>query len=146
MRFVWEDGKAYKKYLKEEDGLLWAYGDGGALCKLNLRTGELTVLLHEIGHVLGYEHDSDLAVMASALDPGMRFRFIAGADQPLAETADLFDSAVIPSPINDHVALVGDTIGDAMADVVEHGSAHWRDSDRRAVAEYLLSLPPRKMP
>jgi len=36
-----------QKYLKEEDGLLWAYGDGGALCKLNLRTGRLTVLMHD---------------------------------------------------------------------------------------------------
>jgi mono/diheme cytochrome c family protein len=52
----------------------------------------------------------------------------------------------IVSVLEDGTLPDGDTIGDAMADVVEHGSAHWRDSDRRAVAEYLLSLPPRKMP
>lgn len=40
----------------------------------------------------------------------------------------------------------GDVVGGAMADVVEHGSALWRDADRRAVAEYLLSLPPRRTP
>lgn len=34
-------------YLKKEDGLLWAYGDGGALCKLNLRSGKITVLMHD---------------------------------------------------------------------------------------------------
>lgn len=36
-----------ERCLKKEDGLLWAYGEGAALCKLNLRTGELTVLLHD---------------------------------------------------------------------------------------------------
>jgi mono/diheme cytochrome c family protein len=40
----------------------------------------------------------------------------------------------------------GDVVGGAMADVVEHSTAHWKDSDRRAVAEYLMSLPPRTMP
>lgn len=35
------------KYIKKEDGMIWAYGDGAALCKLNLRTGKLTVLLHD---------------------------------------------------------------------------------------------------
>ena len=32
----------------------------------------LTVLFHEIGHVLGFDHDSDSAIMAQALDPGWR--------------------------------------------------------------------------
>jgi hypothetical protein len=36
-----------EKYIKKEDGLLWAYGEGGALCKLNLRTGEIKVLMHD---------------------------------------------------------------------------------------------------
>ncbi|MDR2117888.1 MAG: hypothetical protein LBP87_16045 [Planctomycetaceae bacterium] len=32
---------------KEEDGLLWGYGEGSALVKQNLRTGELTLLLED---------------------------------------------------------------------------------------------------
>ena len=32
---------------KEEEGVLWGYGDGGRLCRLNLRTGKLTVLLDD---------------------------------------------------------------------------------------------------
>jgi len=32
---------------KFEDGVYWGYGEGGRLCKLNLRTGELTVLLDD---------------------------------------------------------------------------------------------------
>jgi hypothetical protein len=32
----------------------------------------LTVLLHEIGHVLGHNHDSDIPVMDESLDPGHR--------------------------------------------------------------------------
>lgn len=32
---------------KFEDGLLWAYGEGAQLCRLNLRTGELRVLLDD---------------------------------------------------------------------------------------------------
>ncbi|MDR2756642.1 MAG: hypothetical protein LBC20_13130 [Planctomycetaceae bacterium] len=32
---------------KEEDGLLWGYGEGAALVKQNLRTGELTLLLED---------------------------------------------------------------------------------------------------
>lgn len=40
----------------------------------------------------------------------------------------------------------GDVVGGAMADVVEHGTSLWMDADRRAVVEYLLSLPPRMTP
>jgi len=36
-----------ERFFKKEDGLLWAYGEGGALCRLNLRTGKVTVLLHD---------------------------------------------------------------------------------------------------
>ncbi|MDR0327807.1 MAG: hypothetical protein LBI05_05880 [Planctomycetaceae bacterium] len=32
---------------KEEDGLLWGYGDGSALVKQNIRTGQLDILLHD---------------------------------------------------------------------------------------------------
>ena len=32
---------------KEEDGLLWGYGDGAALVKQNIRTGELKVILYD---------------------------------------------------------------------------------------------------
>jgi len=32
---------------KFEDGVLWGYGEGGRLCRLNLRTGKFTVLLDD---------------------------------------------------------------------------------------------------
>jgi Tol biopolymer transport system component len=32
---------------KEEDGLLWGYGDGSALVKQNIRTGEIDILFHD---------------------------------------------------------------------------------------------------
>ena len=32
---------------KEEDGVFWGYGEGGRLCRLNLRTGKLTVILDD---------------------------------------------------------------------------------------------------
>jgi cytochrome c553 len=32
---------------KQEDGLLWGYGDGTALVKQNIRTGELEILMHD---------------------------------------------------------------------------------------------------
>ncbi|MHC4399512.1 MAG: HzsA-related protein [Planctomycetota bacterium] len=32
---------------KKEDGVYWGYGDGGRLCRLNLRTGELKLLLDD---------------------------------------------------------------------------------------------------
>jgi len=40
----------------------------------------------------------------------------------------------------------GDVVGGAMADVVEHGTSLWTDADRRAVVEYLVSLPLRITP
>lgn len=52
----------------------------------------------------------------------------------------------IVSLLEDGFLPDGDVIGGAMADVIEDGAAHWRDADRRAVAEYLLSLPSRKTP
>lgn len=32
---------------KKEDGVYWGYGEGGRLCRLNLRTGELNVILDD---------------------------------------------------------------------------------------------------
>ncbi len=32
---------------KDEDGVLWGYGEGGRLCRFNLRTGELKVILED---------------------------------------------------------------------------------------------------
>jgi len=52
----------------------------------------------------------------------------------------------IVSLLSDGTLPDGDTVGGAMADVVEHGSAGWTEADRRAVAEYLLSMPPRRTP
>ncbi len=40
----------------------------------------------------------------------------------------------------------GDVIGGAMAEVIEEGSSHWTVQDRKAVVEYLLSLPARATP
>ncbi len=33
---------------KKEDGVLWGYGEGARLCRMNLRTGKLTVLLEDM--------------------------------------------------------------------------------------------------
>jgi len=52
----------------------------------------------------------------------------------------------IVSLLKDGALPDGDVVGGAMADVVEHGSSLWTDADRRAVAEYLISLPARKTP
>jgi len=38
---------AQKLGFKFEDGVYWGYGEGGRLCRLNLRTGELKVLLED---------------------------------------------------------------------------------------------------
>ena len=32
---------------KEQDGVLWGYGEGARLCRMNLRTGQITVLLED---------------------------------------------------------------------------------------------------
>ena len=42
-----QQGEPKELAWKEEDGLLWAYGDGTALIKQNIRTGELEVLLYD---------------------------------------------------------------------------------------------------
>ena len=36
-----------KRCFKEQDGVLWGYGEGARLCRLNLRTGKLKVLLED---------------------------------------------------------------------------------------------------
>ncbi len=53
------------------------------------------------------------------------------------EIVDLLKSGSLPD---------GDVVGAAMADVVEHNSSHWTDDDRKAVVEYIRSLPKRKTP
>lgn len=50
------------------DGLLIATTDSEAFGRIDL----LTVVLHEIGHVLGYDHNADLNVMAEKLGLGER--------------------------------------------------------------------------
>lgn len=54
-----------------------------------------------------------------------------------ADLLDLLESGGLPD---------GDEIGGAMAEVVEEGSGHWTGQDRKAVVEYLLSLPARATP
>lgn len=49
----------------------------------------LTAVSHEIGHVLGFDHDDDLAMMRDKLDPGIRFLldevgFDHDPDQPIS--------------------------------------------------------------
>lgn len=68
-----------------------------------------TVLLHEIGHVLGFDHDATLAVMAEALAAGQRVSLPDAVTLPLADpvagalitrTGDvLTDSPVSPAPV-----------------------------------------------
>lgn len=36
-----------ERAFKEQDGVLWGYGEGARLCKMNLRTGHVTVLLED---------------------------------------------------------------------------------------------------
>lgn len=36
-----------ERAFKKEDGVLWGYGEGARLCKMNLRTGRVTVLLED---------------------------------------------------------------------------------------------------
>jgi mono/diheme cytochrome c family protein len=40
----------------------------------------------------------------------------------------------------------GETVDAPMDEVIANGTSHWTDDDRKAVAEYLLSLPERKTP
>ncbi len=54
-----------------------------------------------------------------------------------ADLLELFESGGLPD---------GDEVGGAMAEVVEEGSGHWTEQDRKAVVEYLLSLPARATP
>ncbi|NQU24556.1 MAG: PD40 domain-containing protein, partial [Candidatus Nealsonbacteria bacterium] len=41
------DTPAQKLGFKKEDGVYWGYGEGGRLCRLNLRTGKLQVILED---------------------------------------------------------------------------------------------------
>jgi len=50
------------------------------------------------------------------------------------EIVDLLESGFLPD---------GDVVGGAMSEVIENSSSHWTEDDRKAVAEYLLSLPAR---
>jgi hypothetical protein len=51
-------------------------GAGPAAGRMDL----LTVVTHEIGHLLGFEHNDGYAVMAERLSPGVRLVAAAGAD------------------------------------------------------------------
>jgi len=42
-----DTGRGKARAFKRADGVYWAYGEGGRLCRLNLRTGRLTVLLDD---------------------------------------------------------------------------------------------------
>ncbi|QNN20749.1 hypothetical protein HED60_00200 [Planctomycetales bacterium ZRK34] len=40
-------GPPKERAFKEQDGVLWGYGEGGRLCKMNLRTGKIVTLLDD---------------------------------------------------------------------------------------------------
>ena len=42
------DSPAQKLGFKKEDDVYWGYGEGGRLCRMNLRTGELKVILEDM--------------------------------------------------------------------------------------------------
>src|SRR3989442_2750513 len=53
----------------------------------------LTVVEHEIGHVLGFHHDDPIAPMADVLAPGRRFLLPTVSIEPSATAMDAADSA-----------------------------------------------------
>src|SRR3989442_4111942 len=53
----------------------------------------LTVVEHEIGHVLGFHHDHPIAPMADVLAPGRRFLLPTVSIEPSATAMDAADSA-----------------------------------------------------
>jgi len=55
--------------LRVEDDVLVAAPGGTAFGEMDL----LTVVSHEIGHALGFDHDDGLAVMSDELDAGVRY-------------------------------------------------------------------------
>ena len=66
----------------------WSRGDG-AIDRMDL----LTVLVHELGHVLGHEHA--VGIMSPSLRPGERFDVrLMLVDHPLSSLADVGTSVV----------------------------------------------------
>ncbi|MFM8573594.1 MAG: hypothetical protein ACKOAU_18505, partial [Pirellula sp.] len=66
----------------------------------------LTVLLHELGHVLGYEHDSGLAVMSAALAAGERV--LVGSNDPTETVPPNASPVSGPLTVVDGNRLVGE--------------------------------------
>src|SRR5207249_1440925 len=71
------------------------------------RVDLLTVLLHEVGHVLGFEHDSGSAVMAPELATGQRVLLDSGSSAVV--TVEPVDGALTMSPAGTLTAQAGDT-------------------------------------
>ncbi len=67
----------------------------------------LTVLVHEIGHVLGFDHDAGLAIMAASLVAGQRVQ-LTTVSQILAGPGQV-DGALIENPTGTLAAEAGDT-------------------------------------
>ncbi|MCI0460501.1 MAG: PKD domain-containing protein, partial [Gemmataceae bacterium] len=59
----------------EDDQEFWASGDNPVRRRLDL----LTVVAHEMGHVLGFEHSHDNDIMGETLETGVRLMPLAGA-------------------------------------------------------------------
>ena len=104
---VWLDADAagwgwFVDATPEEDSEFTTPGDQGEQNRMDL----LTVLMHELGHVLGHDHDEG-GVMAETLAPGQRL--LLGAHRDVRVRDDVFsalETALVPTPFWVNVTTV----------------------------------------
>ncbi|MBK9021683.1 MAG: hypothetical protein IPL72_17550 [Sulfuritalea sp.] len=112
----------------------------------------LTVLVHEIGHVVGFDHDSDLAVMDADLSVGRRIE-LADTDRvgslpvtsaltldPLAVLNGSSDAGPITFRIFDDIANLGDDPGVLDVEVTGADSGNLIYNDVSSLIGSLLSF------